>query len=61
MPASSVSRLRERFSFDIAGGVVPGIGFNVGEVSHPLGGNGYIRDDSARALYLSDKLTDPVF
>lgn len=60
-PASSVSRLRKRFSFDIIGGAVPGIGFNVGEVSRPLGGHGYIRDDSARELNLSDKLTNPVF
>jgi hypothetical protein len=34
---------------------------NVGEVSHPLFLNGFIEDDSARALKLRDKLTDPVF
>jgi hypothetical protein len=51
--------LVERFGYQ--GNAVPGIGFNVGEVSHPLGGHGYIQDDSARALNLSDKLTNPVF
>ncbi len=34
---------------------------NVGEPAHPINGSAFIDDDSARAFYLRDKLTNPVF
>jgi len=50
--------LIERFGDQ--GGVVPSPIYNVGEVYHPLNGNGFIQDNSS-PLHLSDKLTAPVF
>jgi hypothetical protein len=34
---------------------------NVGEPAHPINGSAFIQDDSARALNLTDKLTNPLF
>jgi hypothetical protein len=43
------------------GGLAPSPTTNVGEISHPLNGRGFIQDDASRALHLADKLSKPVF
>jgi hypothetical protein len=51
--------LVERFGDQ--GGQIPNQATNVGEVNHPLFGQGYIQDNSDASLNLASKLTNPVF
>lgn len=49
----------ERFSNQ--GGSYANQRVNVGEPAYPMNGSTFIQDDSARALYIRDKLANPVF
>ncbi len=46
--------------FHDQGGSVAQSRVNVGEPAHPINGSTFIQDDSARALYFTDKLTRPL-
>ncbi len=51
--------LVERFSDQ--GGSFANQRLNVGEPNHPMAGGGFIQGDSAHALYIYDKLNNPLF
>lgn len=43
------------------GGNFAGTRINVGEPAVPINGSHFIQDDSDHSLYLTDKLTSPIF